>query len=187
MKNIIKTDLDAITYTAVVNELVENYFTSDGNYAPHFGLFNAMCTFYNVCVIESKLDDKLTSEMTALDAVNVLATNSSFMTAFNDAICDSSYCLNFANAYRDAMEIIDIKKSPMNIAVNMLKNALDDIIDKIAPVLNEDNIKNIGEIAKSIAGNNNLSKTLIEEYIKSGRFKEIVGAKNGTPNLSAVE
>lgn len=182
----INTKLDAVTYAAVVNELAANYFDSNGQYAPHIGFMNAMCTFYNVCVVDGDLTEKISTDMDILDAVNILATNDEFMKDFNEATWPASRCLDFANAYSDAMKIVDTKKSSLHYVVDLLTNALDGIVDKISPALTKENLEMTSKIAESMSKNQNLSKSLVEEYMKSDRFKEVVNP-TATPDLTVVK
>lgn len=171
MKEIIKTDLDAVTYASVVDEIVDNHFNTTGEYIPHYGLMSVMCTFYNTCVIESKIDAKINHEMSLLEIVNVLSADKSFMVAFNDAICMKEYRLDFANAYRDAMEIVYTKKSSLNYAVDRLVKSMDSIVEKILPVVSEENVNKLSSIA-DVFKNGDIN--LVDAFTKSDRFKEIL-------------
>lgn len=172
----INTTFDAVTYTAVVHELAENYFSVSGEYEPHIGLMKSMCTFYNYCVTESELDDSISSA-DSIAAVNMLSSNGDFLCAFNNATIIDSFRLDFANAYRDAKDIIETRKSGIGHITDILKNAIAGLTEKFAPVLSQENFDVLKRIADGMVDGQNLSQAIVQDYMKSGRFAEIMSMK----------
>ena len=169
---IVNTDFDVVTYTAVVEELVENHFDVSGEYAPHMGMLKTMCTFYNYCVSDPKLDEEV-SGISSIEAINILATTEEFLNAYNSNLYCHTNKMNFANAYKHAMQIVENKKSGFGYIADLLKSAVDEIGAKLSPVLTQENIDAIKKIASNMGDNQNVAQAIVSEYVKSGRIKEI--------------
>lgn len=179
----INTNFDVVTYVAVVNELAENFFDISGEYAPHMGMLKSMCTFYNYCVTDSKYDEQIRSGLDVIEAVNILASDEDFIKEFDKATYPDRNIdrIDFATAYRNAKDIVDTKKNGIGYIADILKVAVDGLIEKIAPALTEENMSNIGRIAKGMTDGQNIPQAIVKEYIKSGRFKDIA-SKNVKSN-----
>lgn len=161
----VDTKLDIIDYVSMVNEIVLEFFNSDGVYQPHIGKLNAMRLFYNKCVTKSKFDVSLGHDIIdAMDMVLIVKDNN-FIEKYNEAIAAGSYIqLDFGNAYKDAMEIVDVKKSSFGSAVEIVKNMIMGIVDKVSPILTPENIENVSKIAADISEGKLSAESLVDAY-----------------------
>lgn len=160
---VIKTDLSVIDYVSMVNGIVDEYFDVDGEYQPHIGRLNVMRLFYNKCVTESKFD--LPHDFNDALMLEPLIQDEEFIAEFNKALKgDGSICLDFANAYAEAMEIVNVKKGSFGNAVNIIKNSISNIIDMINPVLGADNIDKFKQIADSFSNGNLSADTIVKVF-----------------------
>ena len=116
----IDTNLNISEYIDVVSEIVDGHFDDAGNYVPHIGKIAAMEAFFNHCVKEHEFKFPEASDKSKYP-IEVVFTNEEFISAFNDAV-DDAYrsTINFGNAYRDALKIVDDKKSSIGRAVTMI-------------------------------------------------------------------
>ena len=166
-KLLVKTDLGILDYVTVVNALVSDFFDADdGTYVPHIGKMNAIRVFYNECVLESKFN----IEHDIIDPMDLepLLNDKKFMKAFDDAVKgNGKVCLNFANAYSDALEIVNTEKSSLANIAEMLKKSFSTIVEKLTPVLSENNITKLEKIANNISNGNFNVDTIIEAYNNS--------------------
>ena len=108
----VNTAFSALDYVVLVDQIAAQHF-DNGEYAPHLGLLNTMKIFYDNCVTESPLDAEIRNaenEISNLAAVTTLASNSDFIEAFNTALVTDCRKFDFANAYADAMKIVDNQK-----------------------------------------------------------------------------
>lgn len=144
----IKKNLDIVAYGAVVREIAEKFFDSDGNYAPHIGKANAMVVFYNYFVIESKYNDMSPDEFTT----DLFFSDEEFLIEYNKAIDDcAEICFNFGNAYKDAIDIVNTKKSSIGRAVEMFEKSIVNLAAKISPIFSNENIDKIAKISDDVA------------------------------------
>lgn len=182
MKNnmIVNTKMDVMTYIQTVNNLASEYFYSNGEFAPHVGMINAMKMFYDTCVTSDSLATRITDGMDEISIVNVLAADEDFIYEFNRALFADHHCLDFANAYRDAMDIVETRKSSFCSVTDIVKNMLDEIVKKITPALSEENFKALTVIANNIAAGKPTAQSFVEAFSKSQRFKEIVNQNKST-------
>lgn len=169
----LKDKFEIVDYVNIVDAIVAEYFDAEGNYTPHIGMLNAMRVFYNECVIESKFD--IQHNIVEALEMEVLVADDDFIQAFNKAIeFNGVKALNFANAYKDAIDIVDARKSSVGNMVDILGNGFNRIIEKISPVLNEDNLAKLTKIAEDVSKGNLTPESIVEAYGNSKRFKEIV-------------
>lgn len=171
---VVNTKLKAIEYIMLVNDIASQYFFSDGTYAPQTGLLNAMQLFYNICVKSSKYDDTITHNSDSMDSIEILVADDDFVEAFNNALVVDGYRMDFANAFRDAMDIVETRKSSLYHAVDMIENVIMLAIDKITPALTKENIENVKAIAEDISKGNISAQSVVEAYSKSDRIKELI-------------
>lgn len=173
-KMIVDTELTLVEYVVMVNDMALEYFNEDGEYQPHIGILNVMRLFYNHCVIESKFDNS--HEIIDAMEMETMVEDDEFIAAFNDAIVGSvpGIRMDFANAYKDAMDIVEDKKHSVGRAVDSVKKALVSISDVINPILTDEHINMVSEIAKNIGNGNINAEAIIEAFGKSERFKEII-------------
>ena len=183
---VVNTNLGIIDYVSVVNELALEYFNEDGEYQPQIGILNEMRVFYNVCVKESKFDDTVSHDIVDALELETLVSDEEFIDAFNKALIGEHdrVALDFANAHENAMSIVENRKTSIWGLGNSIKKILNDVIEKIAPVFSEDNIKNIEQIAKDIAAGNLTAEAIVDAYSKSQRLTDVVNSvpKESTHN-----
>lgn len=173
----VKSNLNIIEYITIVNAIVSEFFDEEGNYVPYMGKLNAMRLFYNNCVTESKFD----IEHNITDALQMatLVEDEDFIIAYNNAIKkDGNECLNFANAYSDAMDIVNTRKGSFDNFIEKLQNALIKIVDKISPTFSEENLLKLSQIADEVSKGNFSADAIVEAYGKSQRIKEISAKKD---------
>lgn len=172
----VKTELGIIGYVSMVDEIVLEYFNADGEYQPHIGMLNAMRLFYNECVKESKFDEQLAHDNIDAMEMEALVADQEFIEAYNRALIgDGMVRLDFANAYKEAMEIVNVKKTSIGTAMQTIKKAIGGIVEMIAPALTEENIAAIGTIAKDIASGKTGAESIVETYAEN--LKKVTSSK----------
>ena len=106
--------------------------------------------------------------------MDVLVEDEEFINQFNEAIKgDGKMRLDFANAYAEAMEIVNTKKDSFNSMANTLKTVINSVMEKMSPILSGDAIQKFTEIADNIAKGNIGADAFVEAYGKSQRIKDI--------------
>lgn len=165
-KFIFDTRFNAVDYAMIVEDLADSYFYSNGEYAPHVGLINSMRIFYNRCVKECKFDEDIPHNTNSLSDVAKLAADEDFIEAYNHALMCGGVRLDFANAYKDALAIVDVKKGSLNRFVDIVKNAIDKNLSRLESVLTEENIAALQKIAESFSKGIPLSESIVDAYIK---------------------
>ena len=160
---VIKKDLNVIDFVALVNGIANEFFDSDGEYQPHIGRLNAMRLFYNKCVTVSKFD--IPHDFNDALMLESLIINEEFIAEFNKALKgDGSIRLDFANAYAEAMEIVNVKKGSFGNAVSIIKGAISNIVEMINPVLGSDNIEKFKQIADSFSNGNLSADAIVDVF-----------------------
>ena len=130
MSFVIRNNFEIVEYVEIVNAIVAEFFNDEGDYTPHIGKLNAMRVFYNDCVKESKFD--LSHDISEALELTPLVEDDEFIQEYNKALKgDGTVRLDFANAYADAMQIVNTRKDSINGGVDRLKFALEEIINKI--------------------------------------------------------
>lgn len=176
-KIIINTELSMIDYLVMVNNMVLEYFNDDGEYQPHIGMLNVMRLFYNSCVVESKFDNPH-DIVDAMD-MEVIVEDDDFLNAFNDALVGNvpGVRFDFANAYKDAMDIVENKKHSIERAVDSIKKLLSSILDVVNPLLTDEHMSMVSEIAKNVGNGNISAEAIVDAYGKSDRFKQVANKR----------
>lgn len=160
---VINNNFNVIDYVSLVNGIVSEFFDAEGEYSPHIGKLNAMRLFYNNCITESKFD--LSHDFEDALLMDELVRDDEFIKAFNDAVAgDGTVCLNFSNAYSDAMDIVNSRKGTFGNAINIIKNAISNVVDMINPVLGTDNIEKFKKIADSFSSGNLSADAIINAF-----------------------
>lgn len=148
---IVKENVDIVTYSAAVKEIVNKYFDDDSNYTPQFGRANAVGVFFNYFVDVESFDAHFENVENELDLDFILG-NSECMSIYNKALKgDGTYCLNFANAYTDAVEIVRQRNASFSNVIENIKSAALYISDKIAPTFSGDNLERLSKIAEEVS------------------------------------
>lgn len=163
----VNTKLGLYEYVAAVQEIANEYFDEEGNYRPHYGILNAMRVFYNMCIRVSRFDGALPHDFVDLSQVEQFATDSEFIDEFNAALIADRIDLSFANAYRDAQEIVEYRKHSVGNIIDILKIQFNKLLAEIGAV-------DVNELVTTVK-NGDVDK-LIEKYGESERFKEVVTA-----------
>ena len=176
-KLVIDTKLDVATYLFLVDNIALEYFAENGTYQPHIGYLNTIRLFYNTCVKQSQYDNTIPHDFVDMSAVNVLANDDEFMGEFDTAMHDARYTMTFKAAFNAAMQIVDHKKDSFASITDSIANALEQLVDKMSPVLTKDNIESVARIADGMSKGETTAQAFVEEYIKSQRFKDVVSAK----------
>lgn len=121
---IIDTKLGIEKYIEIVDEIVANFFDEDGDYAPHYGRIHTMAMFIDNCVKEADWLDSCDGD------VDQLLLNDEFITEYTKAITeDKAAAMNFMNAYRDALDIVEYKKSSLGKTFELICKNLGKYID----------------------------------------------------------
>lgn len=147
----VNTKLDFLTYVKVVNDIVAEFFNDEGEYCPHIGRAYVMQLFYKLCVISEELNEKI-ENIDDVNAVNILASHRDFLNAFNYRLSPSGYGFDFANAYNDAMEIVEDRKNSISRITKVLENAVSNVMEQIEPAMKEDVLAAIMTISQNMTG-----------------------------------
>ena len=119
-------------YIEIAEEIADGFFNEDGDYTPHIGRLLVYEVFFKHCVIEHAytLPEDGDNDFSKFDAV---FHDEQFLNAYNDAFTGDfqTNCLSFACAYRDAMEIVEDRKSSMKRIASFIEKILtpDNIAD----------------------------------------------------------
>lgn len=149
---VVDTRLSIVDFVSTVNAIALEYFDANGTYTPEIGLLNTMRVFYNQCIKQSKFDDIGYNVVDALE-MELIVSDEDFICAFNSALSSDRYTLDFANAYLEAMKIVENRKSSIGNVIETLKNALLNIIENINSSMEPDNIEKLMELAEQFKGN----------------------------------
>ncbi len=179
---IIKTDLNVVDYYTLVDEIAFDYFDDNGEYQPHVGIMNTMRLFYNRCVVQSKFDNEIPHDNVDAVVIDPLLVDDEFIKTFNQALAGDGYTrLDFANAYKAAMDIVNVKKASLNYSINLIKKSLLEVVDVISPALSQDNIAAVAKIAQNIARGEISSDAVVKAYANQFRANS-----DGKPNLEVI-
>lgn len=176
-KIVVDTELNMIDYMVLVNDMVLEYFNDEGEYQPHIGMLNVMRLFYNVCVKESKFDNP--HDITDAMDMEIIVEDDDFLNAFNDAIIGvvPGIRFDFANAYKDAMDIVETKKHSIERGVESIKKLLFSILEVVNPLLTDEHMNMVSKIAENIGNGNINAEAIVDAYGKSQRFQDVINPK----------
>ena len=173
----IDTKFGVVKYVEAVNAIVEGYFDANGKYQPHMGLLNAMCVFYNMCVKESKYDDEIPHNMFDSFDLEALVSDQEFEEAFQNSMEIKAIRLDFANAFRDAIDIVNEKKGSTARIIEVIRIELEKLIQSAGNVMTEENMAIMEKIAKHIKDGNLDVDKFIETYGQSEMFKRLLSSR----------
>lgn len=178
---VVDTNLNAVVYTLMVENIADNYFDK-GVYRPHIGRLNAMRQFWNECVKESDFDTEHDHECINVYEIADVIGSPEFAKEFNKAIsCNGAdYDTNlftFAHVFADAMEIVEWKMQSVGVAVEAITSGLQTIIDIVTPAFDKINLDKLAELADHIK-DEDFPQKVVEAYEKSNRIEDIA---NRTP------
>ena len=172
MKIKTKESLDILEFIILVNSISAEYFNEHDEYTPHIGMLNAMRLFWNEYVEES--DSELQHDIVEAEDLKPLVENEDFINAYNKAI---SYAgenkLDFANAYYNAMLIVENKKGSIDRLLDSVKSMIVDLFNKVAPMFTDENLDRIEKIGKDIASGKLSNQAIADAAINSGLIKNI--------------
>lgn len=162
----INTELALFDYLRMVNEIAYGFINSeDGTYQPHIGNLNAMRLFYNHCVIKGKFDEQYNHDIIDADSMEEIVADKDFIDVFNEGIkFEGVLRYDFANAYKDAIAIVDVKKTSFGSAVNIVGSIIDKLIDSVSSFLTEENISTISQIAKDMSDGKISAESIVGAY-----------------------
>ena len=169
----VHTDLGIVKYSAIVKSIADGYFDDEFEFVPHFGKLNAMRLFYNICVE----DDILGKPHDISDALEMedLVNDVEFIRAFMHATeKDDGLSLNFANAYYDAIKIVNTKKGSLNRAVDVIKSVLNNIVNSMGSVFTEENMAKMQKMSEDIASGKLSNESIAEAFGNSATFDKII-------------
>jgi hypothetical protein len=99
--------------------------------------------------------------------------------------------MDFANAYRDALEIVETKKNSIERAFVSIKKSISAILDTINPLLSDDHIDKVSEIARDVANGKISAEAVVDAYGKSNRFKQVINSgeksKDADKNVVSID
>ena len=166
--------LGIFNYVNVVNEIAAGYFDDEHNYIPHLGLINAMKVFYNYCVDDRSKFDPNSSIIDGIEDIDSIFNDDEFLKEFNGAIIVSSIRLDFANAFRDALDIVNTNKSPINIGIQKLKGLIKSVMDSINASLTPENIGLVEKLKSLLESGEFTVDKFIESYGDSELFQKLL-------------
>lgn len=180
----VNTKLALFDYLAMVRDIASEFINDeDGTYQPQIGKLNAMRLFYNSCVTKSRFDKKYGHDVIDASDMEEIVTDNEFMKAFNEAIIgDGTIQYDFANAYKDAIEIVDVKKTSFGSAVNIIGSMINKIFDSVSPLLTEENIKVVSQIAKDMSDGKISAEAIVDAYAD-----KLAGAENDTNKVISIK
>lgn len=155
---VVNNNLDMVKFLGVVESIAREYFNERGEYTPHVGLLNAMCVYYNECVLESKYDDILVRPVTEGIELRDVVSDKEFIRNFNDALNEYEYEMNFGTAYHYAMNIVKHRESSLQSIVDVIKNALLDLMNNVNDSIGKENVDKLYEMFENIKGSAELEK-----------------------------
>lgn len=168
MNNVLKvnTKLALFDYLAMVRDIASEFINDeDGTYQPQIGKLNAIRLFYNNCVTKSKFDKKYGHDVIDASDMEEIVADDKFMKAYNKAIIgDGATQYDFANAYKDAIEIVNVKKTSFGSAVNIIGSMINKIFEGVSPLLTEENIEIVSQIAKDMSNGKVSAEAIVDAY-----------------------
>lgn len=174
---IVNDNVDIITYSAAVQAIAEKFFDVKDNYTPYFGRINAVTVFFNYFVDDESLTDYF-SDMKDEITTDFIVRNEECLNLYNKALQGTgTYRLDFANAYKDAMEVVYHRRSSVGNIIDRIQKAVSEIADVINPVFSGDNLDKLTEITKNVADGNLSAESIVEAYGNSKRLEEVLDKK----------
>lgn len=171
----IDTSLSVIEYITIVDSIVNGYFDDiTGEYQAHMGLVNTMTLFYN-----NFYKTESENQIINLEDADGCLNSQEFLDAYNLAITSSyGFTYDFANAYCDAMDMVETKKMSLGSIVDGLSKKIVEIFDMIKPALSDENIGEVLAVAKNLANSDNAADAIFDSYGKSDKFKGTISSSD---------
>lgn len=175
---VVDTKLEMFQYLQIVNDIALEFFNIDGIYQPHIGILNAMRIFYDSCVKESKYNEKYGHDIFDVTDMEEIVKDHDFMVAFNEALKVDSIGFDFGNAYAQALDIVEHKKTSFGNIVDIIYKSITKFIESFHSMVDEDDVNKIVDIANKMSKNEINSDTIVEAYTQSKRFHDVVAEDN---------
>lgn len=170
---VVNTKLSIVDYVTLVNEIIWEYFDVNGNYQPQIGIINVMRLFYNLCVKQSKFDNKHPHNVIDAMDIDEIITDDEFVREFNMAMQDChGFGLTFGNAYVNAMEVVENKKHTISNIIDEIERGLKKLTDNINPILSNGNIDRLAAVFNSAKDGNIPVDSIVDAYKKSEANKD---------------
>lgn len=150
-KMVVDTNLGIIDFVRVVNDITLEYFNVDDVYQPHIGLLNTMRVFYNVCVKESRFDDKYGHDVFDVIDMEEILKDEEFIAEFDKALEVTQTKLDFANAYTQALKIVENKNMSLIAAVGAIRNLIFELADYINGSFKDEDLEKVASVAEKAA------------------------------------
>lgn len=136
-KMVINTELDIIQYVNCVDKIASKFFNDALDYEPDMGMLHAMCLFYNLCVKDSEFKNSIGDEVHEIWDIRDVAKDPEFIREFNKAIREQNdFSLNFNNAYKQAMDIVERKKNPVSNILDIIKDLGIGLSESVGELIN---------------------------------------------------
>lgn len=165
-------------YYKLVDDIVDGFWSEDGSYIPHIGDMNAMWVFFTDCVLNKEAIVK--KELKDVMEADKIFSNQDFIETYNQAISfDGEIKYDFANAFKNAMEIIQFRVSSPQYALSQITNSISSMVESINSVMSEDNINNLMEFAKNVSDGKYDAKAVSDAFAESEAFKKIAELDRG--------
>lgn len=165
----VNTKLTLFDYLAMVEEIVREFFNSEnGVYQPQIGNLNAMRLFYNHCVTKSQFDEKYGHDVTDADVMAEIVADNEFIKVFNQSLeCNDILGYDFANAYKDAMEIVNVKKTSIGRIASVVNTLINKFSEQILPLITDENIAVFSKIVKDVSSGKLSIDSIADNYINT--------------------
>lgn len=167
-KYVIKDTFEVANYIGLSKIIADGFFPF-GEYLPSEGKINAMRLYFNICVQESPFE--FTGNVETDKEMNEILADEEFTQCFLESMAKTSmFELTFANAYYDALEVVETRKSSLSQVVDTIKNSFGDLLESITDTLNPDSITKLENMIKE-ANNINLSDDKVVQLVDKKHFK----------------
>jgi hypothetical protein len=83
---------------------------------------------------------------------------------------------DFANAYRDALDMVETKKMSFSSGLKALEKGISDIFKVIQPTLESESISNVLKAAANIASGDVTADSILASYDVKSKFKDAVAS-----------
>lgn len=160
-------------YSSAVEAIADGFFDSNYNYIPHIGKINAMRVFYNYCC-EDDING-IAHEVEEVTEMLEIIKDEAFIEAFNKALVCRGNDFNFANAFKDALRIVDTKKQSWGRVISVVAEYAKEIIASIKEALPEGTMDKLSEFSKAIESGNIDTNAIIQAFVQANGGAEKSG------------
>lgn len=175
-KLIVNTELSTTDYMQMVLDIADSFFDNDGKYAPPLGKIAAMSLFFAKCVTGGTLKEKYGSKELSIDDLNEIISDKAFKKAFNKSVNVEKLKLDFGNAYWDAVDIAETKKTSVGTIIDMIQKLVESFTEQADMISSDEKLDKLSEIAKvmdeAIQKDKSFSNAIIQDYKKSKNMAE---------------